>query len=151
MILAGIPAYNEAKHISRVVEQTKLYVDKVIVIDDGSKDHTGDLAELSGAKVITHPHNWGVGAAENTIFKYATQVMKEKDILITLDGDGQHFPEDIPKLLDRMNKGDCDFVNGSRLYDKHLANPTPYRRVLNGIATYTMRIMSHYPSTDSQT
>lgn len=154
MILAGIPAYNEAKHISQIVEETKLYVDEVLVVNDGSKDDTAKLAREAGAIVITHPKNGGVGASENTILDYARTVMKEEDYLITLDGDGQHFPSDIPKMLSRIYKGDCDFVNGSRLYDKNtisgISKPTAWRRILNGIATYTIRAMSGYYSSDSQ-
>lgn len=154
LILAGIPAYNEAKHISQVVEETKLYVDKVLVVDDGSKDNTAVLAYHSGAKVIRHPVNYGMGAAENTILNYARTILKEGDILITLDSDGQHFPSDIPKMLERLNMGDCDFVNGSRLYDKNtiagISRPTAWRRILNRIATYAVRMMSSYYSSDSQ-
>jgi len=150
MILAGIPAYNESKHITQVIDETMEYVDEVLVVDDGSKDNTRLLAIEAGATVISHTRNLGMGWAENTILEYARRILKEKDYLITLDGDGQHFPSDIPKMIERVEKGDCDFVNGSRLYNKNLAKPTPYRRILNGIATYTVRAMSGYYSSDSQ-
>lgn len=154
MILAGIPAYNESKHISQIVEETRLYVDRVLVVDDGSKDNTAELARKAGAIVIRHPRNYGMGAAENTILDYARIILKEGDVLITLDSDGQHFPSDIPKMIERLNIGDCDFVNGSRLYDKDtiagISRPTAWRRILNGISTYIIRAMSGYYSSDSQ-
>ena len=150
MIIAGIPAYNESKHITQIVTETKLYVNMVIVVNDGSTDNTEELATQAGAIVLSHNRNYGVGASENTIMETARMLMDKNDYLITLDGDGQHFPSDIPKMISRIKKGDVDFVNGSRLYNKRKARPTPYRRVLNGIATYMDRFFSGYHSTDSQ-
>lgn len=150
MILAGIPAFNESKNIERVVRETKRFVDLVVVVDDGSTDDTAALAGKAGALVISHGRNMGVGAAENTILDCARTVLKEEeDILITLDGDGQHFAADIPAMLESLASGH-DVINGSRLYQKDQQGPTPWRRVLNGIATYIVRAMSRYYSTDSQ-
>lgn len=149
MILVGIPAYNEATHISQIVSESKRYCDEVLVVDDGSKDATAKIAHQAGATVIRHPKNIGMGAAENSIILYARSRMKEGDILITLDGDGQHFPDDIPKMVTKMKEG-YDVINGSRLYDKDKPGPTPWRRVLNGTATMIVRAMSGFYSTDSQ-
>lgn len=76
--------------------------------------------------------------------------MQRDDVLVTLDADEQHFPRDIPVMVGKLKEG-YDVVNGSRLYDKRLPGPTPYRRVLNGMATYIVRALSDwYPITDSQ-
>ena len=149
MILVGIPALNESKNIGKVVRGCLPYVDKVLVIDDGSRDDTAKVAFEAGATVISHPQNMGMGASENTILCFATDCMKDGDILITLDGDGQHFPEDIPKAVAKLNEG-FDVVSGSRLVHKGVPGIQPYRRVLNGAATYVTRVFSGYRLTDSQ-
>jgi glycosyltransferase involved in cell wall biosynthesis len=151
MILVAIPAYNEANHIEWAVRGAQRYADSVLVVDDGSRDATAELAFAAGATVISHPHNRGLGSTINTILLYASGRLEEGDILITMDGDGQHFPEDIPKLVQKIRDG-YDVVTGSRLYDKDAPGPTAWRRVLNGMATYTVRAMSGFRllTTDSQ-
>lgn len=111
MIVAIIPAYNEEKTISWVVEETNKYVDKVIVVDDGSEDDTNLLARKAGAIVITHENNRGLGASLRTGFKKALDM--NADIIITLDADGQHSPHDIPKFIEKI-KSNYDFVLGER-------------------------------------
>jgi Glycosyltransferases involved in cell wall biogenesis len=69
---------------------------RVIVVDDGSQDKTAELAKLAGARVLVHPQNLGKGAALKTGFRAA----KDADIIITMDSDGQHEAEEIPKLLE---------------------------------------------------
>jgi len=96
-ILAIIPVYNEAQRIRDVVIQTLPYVDGVIVVDDGSWDETENLASQAGARVIRHPLNLGKGAACRTGFQAA--VKDGADGIVMLDGDGQHDPVDIPKLI----------------------------------------------------
>lgn len=111
-IIAGIPAYNEEKYIRKIVKLTKQYVNTVIVIDDGSTDKTYKEARIAGAIVIRHPRNMGYGAALRTIFNTSRRL--EADILVTLDGDGQHNPSEIPILLDPLVKRSADMVIGSR-------------------------------------
>ncbi len=115
MIVAVIPAYNEEKTITWVVEETKKYVDKIIVIDDCSKDDTYKLARKAGAIVIRHPVNRGLGVSLRDGFRKALRM--KADIVITLDGDGQHNPHEIPKFLSSI-KG-CDFVLGERDLSKY--------------------------------
>ncbi len=103
---------------------TKKYVDEVIVIDDGSKDHTSEIANLAGAKVIRHPFNKGKGAALKSGFGAA----RRADIIITLDGDGQHDPDEIPKLMEPIMKGESDFVIGVRYINGNRKNTPLYRR-----------------------
>ena len=102
----------------------KKYVDEVIVIDDGSKDRTSEMAKLAGANVKRHPFNKGKGAALKSGFEAA----RRADIIITLDGDGQHDPDEIPKLLEPIMKGVSDFIIGSRYINGDRKNTPLYRR-----------------------
>jgi len=104
-----IPAYNEGSVIGDLVRRIRKLDDRleIIVVDDGSKDETGSAAMEAGARVIRHPYNVGNGASVRT---GATEA--SGDILLFLDGDGQHPPEDIPKLLDSI--GEYDMVVGAR-------------------------------------
>jgi glycosyltransferase involved in cell wall biosynthesis len=110
MIAIVIPAYNEEKTVSWVVEEAKRY-GKVIVIDDFSRDDTAMFAKKAGALVIRHAHNQGLGSSLRSGFKEALKT--KADIIITLDGDGQHNPRDVPKFISAVNNG-YDFVLGER-------------------------------------
>ncbi|MBA7692844.1 Undecaprenyl-phosphate 4-deoxy-4-formamido-L-arabinose transferase [subsurface metagenome] len=96
-VIAAIPCFNTERFIDDVVSTTKKYVDQVIVIDDGSDDSTAEAARAAGALVINHGINRGYGEAIKSCFKAAKA--NAADILIILDGDGQHNPDEIPKLL----------------------------------------------------
>ncbi|MCZ7402999.1 MAG: glycosyltransferase family 2 protein [Candidatus Methanoperedens sp.] len=119
-----MPAFNEQKSIGSVVLFAKKYVDEVIVVDDGSTDRTSEIATLAGAKVKRLPFNEGKGAALKVGFEGASRA----DIIITLDGDGQHDPEEIPKLMEPIIKGESDFVIGSRYINGNRRNTPLYRR-----------------------
>ncbi len=105
-IWAVIPAYNEGKNIRNIIKKTKKYVDKVIVIDDGSKDNTSEIAEKSGAIVLKHIINLGKGAALKTGCDYAA---KNAKFIIVLDADAQHSPEDLPRFIEKLSKYDIVF------------------------------------------
>ena len=104
-----IPVYNEGKSVGDLVFKIKsLYPEfDVIVIDDGSIDNTADAAQKAGARVYSHPYNIGNGAAVKSGIRVA-----DGDILVFLDGDGQHDPEDIAKLLQYFPQ--YDMVVGAR-------------------------------------
>lgn len=125
-ILACIPAYNEEKTIAKVILKTKKYVDKVIVCDDGSADMTAEIAEALGAEVIRHERNMGYGAAICSLFKKARK--ENADLMITLDADGQHDPDYIPKLIEPIINGEADIVIGSRFMESGNKNNIPYYR-----------------------
>lgn len=127
MIAAGIPAYNEEKTIARVVLLTRKYVDKIIVCDDGSTDLTADIAEGLGAIVIKHKKNKGYGAALKNLFQKARAL--DADILVTVDGDGQHDPEEIPNIIRPLEEGEADITIGSRFLGKQMNEVPAYRRV----------------------
>lgn len=116
-VVVGIPAFNEEKNIARIVLDAKRFADEVIVCDDGSQDHTSEIAEYLGASVIRHHKNLGYGAALQSLFKNAR--ILNADVFITIDGDGQHDPHEIPRLIKPIVNGDCDIVVGSRFIDKN--------------------------------
>ncbi len=108
-----IPAFNEEDHIATVITGIKKYKDAdILVIDDGSKDHTARTAGEAGAFVIRHPFNMGYGVALQTGYKYAVQ--KKYDFLLQMDGDGQHDPKNIPDFFESMETNECDVLIGSR-------------------------------------
>jgi glycosyltransferase involved in cell wall biosynthesis len=111
-----IPAVNEAEIIADIIGHVCVTMDglnrpyEILVIDDGSTDETALRAQNAGARVISHPYNIGNGAAVKTGIRQA-----KGDILVMMDGDGQHNPEDIPKLLEKI--GPYDMVVGARTGD----------------------------------
>ena len=113
MIIAVIPAHNEEKTVAWVIEETKKYADKIIFIDDGSTDDTLRFAKNTGAEIIHHECNRGLGASLRAGFNRALETAREDDIIITLDADGQHNPHDIPKLVKKLEHG-YEFVLGQR-------------------------------------
>jgi glycosyltransferase involved in cell wall biosynthesis len=125
LIIACIPAYNEEKTIAKVVMLAQKRVDKVVVCDDGSEDLTADIAERLGATVIRHDKNLGYGAAIQSLFRKAME--KDADVIVTLDADGQHYSEEIPKLVQPILDDEADIVIGSRFLGEHNDVPA-YRR-----------------------
>ena len=111
-VLAAIPAYNEEKTIGSVVILAGRHATEVVVIDDGSADRTASVAEEAGATVIQHQTNRGYGAAVRSCFKYART--SGCDVLVILDGDGQHRPELIPRVVAPVTEGRADVSIGSR-------------------------------------
>jgi glycosyltransferase involved in cell wall biosynthesis len=144
-VLAGIPAYHEARYIGSVVLQARQYVDEVIVIDDGSRDNTARIAELAGATVIRHDENKGYGAAVRSMLAEAKR--RNPDILVLLDADSQHDPNEIPALIKAILEG-SDLVIGSREAQKD-KTPT-YRRFGQKVLLHSTRIISKTNISDSE-
>lgn len=113
-----IPAFNEEERIGLVIDEIKKFLKGVdiVVIDDGSKDRTGEIAFLKGATVLTHPFNFGYGASLQTGFKYA--ILNDYDYIAQMDADFQHKGEFLPKLFLEIEKGDYDVIVGSRFLKK---------------------------------
>jgi len=126
-IIACIPAYNEEKYIAKVILQTKPYVDEILICNDGSTDMTEEIAKALGAIVINHPKNMGKGAAIKTLFKEALK--HNPDIVVCLDADGQHDPNEIPNVIKPILKGEADFVIGSRYVKGAKTDAPTYRRI----------------------
>ena len=125
-VVVGIPAFNEEKTIAKVVLDSQKYADKVVVCDDGSSDLTGEIALRLGAEVVRHRTNLGYGAAIQTLFNRAREL--GVDVLVTLDGDGQHEPRDIPNVVEPIKNGAADIAVGSRFIDKNLSSLMPWYR-----------------------
>ena len=103
-----IPGLNEEKHIESVIRRTrKAGFKEIIFVDDGSKDKSAEIAEKAGASVLTHAVNLGKGAAAKTGCDYALQ--ENADVIVLMDADGQHNPEDIPRLLKALKGKDIVF------------------------------------------
>jgi glycosyltransferase involved in cell wall biosynthesis len=109
-VLVGIPAFDEERTIAKVVLRARRHADRVLVVDDGSHDDTGAIAEGLGANVVRHEKNLGKGAALRDCFTWAKQ--NGVDVLVTMDADGQHDPSLIPK--EKMGEENADVVIGSR-------------------------------------
>jgi len=109
-----IPAYQAAATITEVVSRSRRAAPGAIVylVDDGSTDGTGERGRGKGATVLTHPHNRGKGAALETGIAAALQ--NGARVIVTLDGDGQHPPEEIPRLAAAVASGEADLVLGAR-------------------------------------
>lgn len=147
MLVACIPAYNVEKTIGRLVIQAQKHVDKVIVCDDGSKDTTAEIAERLGAIVVVHKRNLGYGAAISSLFRESRKL--KADVVVTLDGDGQHDPNAIPFLIKPIVRGRADVIIGSRLLVDKPTIPA-YRRLGIGIITALQKINSKHSLTDAQ-
>lgn len=124
-----IPAYNEEKSIAGVLERVFqcLPESEIIVINDGSKDNTDLRAAASGARVINLPFNLGIGGAMQTGFLYAKQ--HDYDIAIQIDGDGQHNPEYVEKLIGPIAAGRADMVIGSRFVNRTQYKSSLFRKM----------------------
>ena len=113
-VVAVVPAYDEEDAIAGVVDEIRAFdpaID-VVVVDDGSRDSTAGAADAAGAVVVRLPFNLGIGAAVQTGFRYALD--QGYDVAVRLDGDGQHDPAELPKLLGPLERGEADVVTGSR-------------------------------------
>lgn len=146
-LLAAIPCFNEADHIGSLVSQAQQFVDLVVVVDDGSSDATARVAAGSGAMVLSHPQNLGKGAALNTAFQRAREL--DGEILVTLDGDGQHDPSQIPLLLGPIQRGEAEVVVGSRFLKARNSIPG-YRILGQRVLTVANNLFSGKRLTDSQ-
>ncbi|HXZ30312.1 MAG TPA: glycosyltransferase family 2 protein [Dehalococcoidia bacterium] len=144
-VLAGIAAYNEARYIGSIALQARQYVDEVIVVDDGSTDNTAKVAELAGATVIRHTENRGKGAAIQSILAEARK--RNPDVLVFLDADAQHDPNEIPVLIKPISEG-FDLIIGSR--EAQDDKTPPYRRIGKKVISRSTQLASKTNIFDSE-
>ncbi len=125
--LVFIPAWNEESSIAGVIEGVReaLPDADVLVVDDGSTDATVERARTAGARVASLPFNQGVGAAQQTGYIYALR--GGYDICAHLDGDGQHMPTELARLVQEIKADKADMVIGSRYQDRSVARADDYR------------------------
>ena len=117
-VMVVVPAYNEEKNIYKVVASIKEYHPEidVVVVNDGSKDNTCFEAKRAGAFVIDLPQNLGIGGAVQTGYLYGKR--NDYDVVIQIDGDGQHDPKDISRLVEVIENKEADMVIGSRFVEQ---------------------------------
>lgn len=147
-LIIGIPAYNEEKHIGKIILELKKKFDIVVVCDDGSTDSTAAIAKNSGAIVVSHNKNFGYGAAIRTIFLKAKEL--NGDVLITFDADGQHRIEDIDNVLQPIINERADIVIGSRFLEEKEKQIPEYRKIGIKALTKVTNVSMHEKLTDSQ-
>lgn len=138
-IMAMVPAYNEAGAIRHVIEgvQSNLPQADIVVIDDCSTDNTAQIARAAGATVVRIPTNLGIGGAVQTGLKFARE--QRYDIVLRLDGDGQHDPQEIPALFAALGTSKADAIFGSRFAGKESEMKIPLSRRL-GIKTFAFLV-----------
>ena len=147
-IIAILPAFNEEISIGSMVLHAREHAERVIVVDDGSSDRTVEIARFAGAEVIRHLKNKGKGAALKTGFDLAGQ--NGAKVIVTMDTDGQHDPEEIPKLVAPILQGEADMVNGSRYMNGKDRNTPFYRRIGQNVLDKATNFNSGLQITDTQ-
>ena len=140
--LVIIPAYNEEKSIKNVVNDIykKTTECDVIVINDGSKDNTLEVAKKTNATVINLPNNLGIGGAVQTGYLYAYK--NNYDIAIQVDADGQHDPKYIPQMVETIKNGQADMVIGSRFVEKTKYKQTFFRMLGINMTSGIIKILT---------
>ncbi|MCS6857069.1 MAG: glycosyltransferase family 2 protein [Sandaracinaceae bacterium] len=131
-IFAIVPAWNEAEQIGRVITCIPSWVERIVVVDDGSTDGTGDQAMAHGderLELLTHPRRQGVGAAIESGYRFAFSHGAE--VAVVMAGDGQMCPSDLESLLAPIQAGMADYVKGNRLDHPERAS-IPFWRRLGG-------------------
>ena len=144
-LAAVIPSYQAAPSVGAVVRGTLEHVAEVLVVDDGSTDGTAEEARRAGARVVSHSCNLGKGAALSTAFR--DLFSRGFDAVLTLDADGQHLPEEIPKLLALSMEG--DLVLGIR--DHLFGEMSTVRRLSNSLSSKAISLAAGQRLTDIQT
>lgn len=145
-VIAVIPALNEATRIAAVITQTLPFVDRVIVIDDGSRDDTAAVSAAAGALVVSHTQNLGPGGATMTGIEAARRLGAQ--VVVTLDADGQHFGSDIPAFLAPLERGEADVAFANR-FGRDNSIPA-VRRLANAIGNLITYVATGLWVADSQ-
>lgn len=146
-IVAIIPALNESKHIAQVVKDTLPHVDYVRVVDGGSEDNTWRIARDAGARTYFHKTK-GLGINLQKGLSLTLNLKYKPDIIILLDGDGQHNPAEIPALLTPILENKADVVVGNRTTVRGMP---PYRLFGNGILSACVNFRARQQFRDSMT
>jgi len=144
-ILVAMPAYNEEGYVGTMVLQARQYADEVIVLDDGSQDQTAKIARLAGATVVSHQTNMGYGSTIQDIFAEARK--RDADVLVTLDADYQHNPDEIPSIVGAISRG-FDVVIGSREMKDNII--PAYRRIGQRVLSALTRVASREKLSDTE-
>jgi len=145
-LCAVLPVYNEAKSIKELIIGIKKYISDIVVIDDGSIDDTLRIVQDCSAAIIRNPKNLGKGASLAKGFEYALK--NNFDGVITMDGDGQHAPSDIPRFLDMAKSSSCHMIVGNRMTDLRCM---PLMRIFtNKLLSYVISLLVRQSIPDTQ-
>jgi len=147
-LLAIVPCFNEETTVSGVVQEIKAARPDadVLVVNDGSSDSSAACAASAGAAVANLPYNMGIGAAMQTGYKYA--LCGGYDVAVQVDGDGQHDPAELDKILAPVLSGDSDVVVGSRFMEGEGFKSTPMRRLGIGMFSKVLSVLTGEPVSD---
>jgi len=144
-----IPAYNESKTIGSVIDDVRKYVSSadIAVVNDGSLDDTGGIAERKGVFVLNLPYNLGIGGAVQTGYKFAAE--KGYEIAVQVDADGQHPPQAIPALIESVHDDEADMVIGSRYIENEDREPSLTRSLGKSLLSGVVSFLAGQTITDS--
>lgn len=148
--LLVVPAWNEAESLPSLLDElTRQYPQyDILVVDDGSSDGTSAVSRLCDARVVQHPYNLGIGGAEQTGFLYAQRY--GYDVVVRLDGDGQHPSEEIRRLVSALSESGADVVIGSRFLQANAGFRSSWtRRVGIRWLAFLNTVLTHQRITDS--
>lgn len=147
-IYAIIPAYNESQSIGKVISDIPDNVDEIIVVDNGSSDHTGEIAKQKGATVLREDRK-GYGYSCLKGIEYLQYKANDNDIIIFLDGDYSDYPEEILILIQPIIQSNCDLVIGSRVLGRREPGSLLFQqRAGNWLATKLIKLFYNASFTD---
>jgi glycosyltransferase involved in cell wall biosynthesis len=148
-MLVIIPAYNEEKSLPGVIRDLRENAPgaDIIVVNDGSRDRTAQVAAGAGVAVLNLPYNLGIGGAMQTGYRYARD--RQYDVAVQFDGDGQHVAAEIEKLLEPLRNGQADIVVGSRFRNRGEYRAPFFRRIGIKIFSMTLSTILTTPVTDT--
>jgi glycosyltransferase involved in cell wall biosynthesis len=150
-VIVTLAAYNEGRTIGTLVREiVALGYDSVVVVDDGSSDDTAAIAREAGARVVRHHVNLGQGHAILTGLA-AAMLDRGAEIIVTMDGDGQHAPREIAVFVEKLRSGDADVVVGSRVLGRPAENNHPLRRLFAPFYTGMINRITGLQLTDALT
>ncbi len=146
---AIVPAYNEARSIAGVVAELRAAQPEfeIVVIDDGSTDETAAVARRAGAEVVQLPFNLGIGGAVQTGIEWARR--RGCELAVQVDGDGQHDPRQIDRLLQPILAGNADVVVGTRFAGEGTYRPSVARRIGIGVFAGLVSLIVRQRVTDT--
>jgi len=147
--IAIVPAYNEERNVGRVIDELRAFDPglDVVVVSDGSTDRTAEVAAARGAHVIRLPFNLGIGGAVQTGFRHAWE--EGYELAVRLDGDGQHDPAQLARVLEPVLDGEADIVVGSRFASGPGYTSSSARRVGIRVLAWVVSLIARQRVTDS--